>query len=90
MLKVLSQNASEIPENMEKIDQTNRYPWGKIMVEINSLKNFPFYNNLFFRISSSPYILQTKKILDHQFDFQQKFIFPIHNSFQTLKIELIN
>jgi hypothetical protein len=75
---------------MEKIDHTNRYPWGKIMVDIYSITNFPFYNNLFIRISCIPYILQTKKIIDNRLDFNQRFFFPVHNHFNTLKIELIN
>ena len=35
-------------------------------------------------------MLQTRRILDTQLDFNQKFFIPVHNHFNTLKIEIIN
>lgn len=34
--------------------------------------------------------MQTRKILDSQLDFKQNFYIPVHNHFNTLKIDIIN
>jgi hypothetical protein len=57
---------------------------------VDSLRHFPFYHNLFVRISCNPYVLNSRKILDSQLDFQQRFFIPVHNHFNTLKVEVIN
>lgn len=75
---------------MFPIDQTNRNPFGKLMLELISLKHFPFYHNIFIRISCNPYQLISRKILDCNHEFHQKFYIPVHNHFNTLKIEIIN
>lgn len=72
------------------IDQTNRNPFGKILVEVGSLRHFPFYHNIFVRIYCNPFVLNTRKILDAQLDFRQRFFIPVHNHFNTLKVEIIN
>jgi hypothetical protein len=38
------------PKEMISIDQTNKNPSGKILVELDSIKNFPYQHNLFIRI----------------------------------------
>jgi len=60
------------------------------MVEVQAIKNFPFFNNIFVKLTCNPYILETKKICDTKLDFQQRFFFPVHNHFCTLKVEIIN
>lgn len=72
------------------IDSTNRNPYGKIMVEIDSLRHFAYYHHIFIRISLNPYVLQTRKILDTNHQFNQKFFIPVHNQFYTLKVEILN
>ena len=70
--KLLSMNAAIAPD-MKKtsslsagfdIDQTNRNPFGKIMVEIESIRHFPYSHNIFVRISCNPFVLTSRKILD--------------------------
>lgn len=46
----LSIDAKILPENMYALDQTNKNPFGKILLEIQSIKHFPFYHNIFIRI----------------------------------------
>ena len=60
------------------------------MVEVDSIKHFPFYHNIFIRVVCNPYVLYTRKILDPVLDFQQKFYIPVHNHFNTLKLDIIN
>lgn len=86
----LIMNATNPPEGMFPIDQTNKNPFGKIMLEVLSIKHFPFFHNVFIRISCNPYFMCSKKILDTDLDFQQRFYLPVHNHFNTLKIEIIN
>ena len=57
---------------------------------MDSIKHFPYQNNIFVRISFNPFVMQTRKILDSQLDFKQNFYIPVHNHFNTLKIEIIN
>lgn len=78
------------PKEMISIDQTNKNPSGKILVELESLRNFPYQHNLFIRIQCNPFVLVSRKILDGNLDFQQRFYIPVHNPFNTLKIDIIN
>jgi hypothetical protein len=39
------------------------------MVEIQTIKYFPFYNNIFVRVSCNPYVLETRKILNATHEF---------------------
>mmetsp|Transcript_18155 Transcript_18155/g.13202 ORF Transcript_18155/g.13202 Transcript_18155/m.13202 type:complete len:257 (+) Transcript_18155:42-812(+) len=75
---------------MIPIDQSNRYPFGKLLVEVHCLKNFPFYSNLFVKLTCNPWVLGTRRIPTTELDFNQRFFFPVHNHFATLKVELIN
>ena len=34
--------------------------------------------------------MNSRKITDSQLDYRQKFFIPVHNHFNTLKIEVIN
>lgn len=61
-----------------------------MMLELLEIKHFPFFHNIFIRISCNPYYLSSKKILDSDLMFNQIFYIPIHNHFYTLKIEIIN
>eukprot|EP00347_Sterkiella_histriomuscorum_P021039 403335495 len=86
----LTENTQITPDNMYLIDQTNKNPFGKIMLEIQSIKHFPFYHNIFIRVQCNPFVLTSRKILDSQLDFMQRYYIPVHNHFNTLKIEIIN
>jgi hypothetical protein len=69
--KLLTQTASQ-PLDPKKpalgpsfdLDVTNRHPFGKIFVSVEAIHDFPYYHNLFVRLSCNPYVLQTKRILD--------------------------
>lgn len=78
------------PKEIISIDQTNKNPSGKILVELESLKHFPYQHNLFIRLQCNPFVFISRKILDANLDFQQRFYIPVHNPFNMLKVELIN
>ena len=97
--KLLSMNAAIQPDIKKMvgpgvsaidIDQTNKNPFGKILVEVESLRHFPYQHNIFIRITCNPFVLNTRKILDAGLNFKQWFFIPVHNHFNTLKIEIIN
>lgn len=48
---------------MNPVDYFNRNPIGKIFVEVKFIRNLPFYNNIFVRLTCDPYIIETSKIL---------------------------
>ena len=50
---------------VQSIDQTTRYPIGKIELEIKDIQNFEWQGeneNIFIRISCQPYILFSKRV----------------------------
>ena len=78
------------PKEMISIDQTNKNPSGKILVELDKIKNFPYQNNIFIRIQCNPFVFISRRILDNNLDFNQRFYIPVHNPFNTLKVDIIN
>lgn len=82
--------ATNQPVDMLKMDQTNRYPWGKILIHVNKVSNFLYMNNIFVKISLGPWVLSSRKIINEKLEFNQTFYIPTPASFVTLKIELIN
>lgn len=81
---------SAVPPPMFDLDQTNKTPVGKILVEIHDLKHFPYFNDIYVRVSCNPWVVQTKNIIDVSLSFKQKFYLPVHNTFNTVKVEVIN
>ena len=61
--------ASAVPPAFE-LDQTNKTPVGKILVEVISLKHFPYFHNLYVRLSCNPWVLQTKAIVEDRLEFK--------------------
>ena len=45
------------------VDYFNRNPIGKLFVEVKNIKHFPFFNNIFVRLTCDPYVVETAKIL---------------------------
>jgi hypothetical protein len=95
--KVLSMNAIIAPSMRRSvlvpafdIDQTNKNPFGKVMIEIDQIKHFPYAHNIFVRVTCNPFVVTSRKVLDSQLEFHQRFFLPVHNHFNTLKIEIIN
>jgi hypothetical protein len=60
------------------------------LIQIDSIKHFPYQNNISVRLSFNPFVLSTKKILEKDLDFKQSFYIPVHNHFNTLRVEIIN
>jgi hypothetical protein len=71
-------------------DETNRISWGKLKVQVGSMQNFPYYGNIFVKVSLTPWQFKTKKIMDSRLDFYQTFYIPVANHWFTVKVELIN
>ena len=64
MSNLASKNNSSIPLGgiNVPIDGSNRYPIGKILLEIRDIQNFEWSSdNLFIKISCHPYVLYTKR-----------------------------
>jgi len=75
---------------MLPMDQTNRYSWGKIVVHIDKLTNFPYTNNLFVKLSLGAWQVQSKRIINEKLEWNQTFYLPIPHNFATLRVEVIN
>ena len=95
--KLLSMNAINPPDMRRSpllpgfdIDQTNKNPFGKVMIVIDQIKHFPYAHNVFVRVTCNPFVLSSRKVLDSQYEFHQRFFVPVHNHFNTLKVEIIN
>jgi hypothetical protein len=71
-------------------DETNRISWGKLKIQIGSLRNFPYYGTIFVKVSLTPWQFKTKKIMDSRLDFFQSFYVPVANNWFTIKVDLIN
>ena len=63
-------NNSAVPPPTFELDQTNKTPVGKILVDILSIKNFPYFNNIYVRISCNPWVVQTRCVVDQALDFK--------------------
>ena len=72
------------------LDQTNKNPFGKILVEVDQIKHFPYAHNVFVRLTCNPFVVSSRKVLDSQYEFHQRFFIPVHNHFNTLRVEVIN
>jgi len=51
------------PVDMLEMNKTNRYAWGKIMVNVKRISDFPFMGNIFIRITLAPWQVKTKNLL---------------------------
>jgi len=57
-LGAANSSASAVPPaTFFELDETNKTPVGKILVEVLSLKHFPYFNNLYIRLSCNPWVL---------------------------------
>lgn len=83
------QAGQQLPPSYD-IDQTNRNPFGKVLIQVDSIKHFPYHNKVFVRLSFNPFVMQTKNVTDQHLRFKQNFYLPVHNHFNTLKIEIFN
>lgn len=69
--KLLSSKAMIAP-NMRRsplvpafdLDQTNKNPFGKILVEVDQIKHFPYSHNVFVRLTCNPFVVSSRKVLD--------------------------
>jgi hypothetical protein len=57
-LGAVSQSTAAVPPaTFFELDQTNKTPVGKILVEVLSLKHFPYFNNIYVRLSCNPWVI---------------------------------
>lgn len=77
-------------KNIETIDETNYYSYGKLYLQLNDIIfNVPEDISIFVKISLTPYNYRTKSIISNNwFVFKQKYLIPIHNKFEILKLEV--
>lgn len=88
--KKIEELAKIDPIDMPIMDQTNRYPWGKIIVRVCMITNFNYMNNIFIKLTLGPWQLCTRRIINEKLDFNQTFYMPTPSNFCSLKIELLN
>jgi hypothetical protein len=88
--KKLQEFALVDPVGMLPMDCSNRYSYGKVVVHIGRITNFPFTNNIFIKISLGAWQVQSKRIVNDKLDWNQIFFIPTPNHFATLKVEVIN
>ena len=88
--KKIEELAKIDPVDMLLMDQTNRYPLGKIIVHVHMITNFNYMNNIFVKLTLGPWQLSTRRIMMEKLDFNQTFYIPAPNNFSTLKIEVLN
>ena len=50
------------PPCVRELNDTNKTPFGKIMVKINTLENFFCVSTFFLRITTGPYAVETRHI----------------------------
>mmetsp|Transcript_30640 Transcript_30640/g.30136 ORF Transcript_30640/g.30136 Transcript_30640/m.30136 type:complete len:318 (+) Transcript_30640:895-1848(+) len=89
----LREKAQEVNRvTMMNINCTNRYPFGKLFIEVKGIEDLYTQRDLEVEIEFNPYILKTKTydcLRNTPVKFNQKFYVPIHNRFNILKIKLI-
>jgi hypothetical protein len=44
------------------MDKTNKYAWGKVMVNIKKISNFPYNGSIFVRISLPPWQIASRRL----------------------------
>lgn len=50
------------PACVSELNDTNKHPFGKILVKISTLENFFCSSTFFVRISTGPYVVETRHI----------------------------
>lgn len=89
-LKEKSQEANKV--SMMDINCTNRYPFGKLFLEIKGIEDLYPQRDLMIEVEFNPYLLKTKtfdSMRNTPAKFNQRFYLPIHNRFNILKIRVI-
>ena len=79
---------------MDPINQTNRNPFGKVLIKLRDIKKLVTQRDLVVDIQFQPYkirsktIIESKSIDDRQktVNFDQSIYIPIHNRFNLIKI----
>ena len=74
------------------INASNRYPFGKLFLELKGIEGLFTQRDMQVEISFNPYTLKSKIfdcIRNTPVRFNQRFYIPIHNRFNILKINVI-
>jgi len=78
--------------SMMDINCSNRYPFGKLFLEIRDIEELYTQRDLQIDIEFSPYKLKSKIfecMRNTPVKFNQRFYIPIHNRFNILKVKVI-
>ena len=75
---------------ISRITRNNINIYGSLLVEIDSLTLKDYNGECFMNVSLSPYFFNTNSMKNNQvFPINQMYLFPIHNRFGTLKIQIV-
>ena len=93
--KDLTMRSLEISSNMQGLDETNMYSFGKLRLKLIDLKNLPCSSTFFVRVSSGPFTLRSRKIISARhshanYNISQVFFIPITNRFGHITVEIVS
>lgn len=74
------------------VDETNRYPFGKLFLELKGIDGLCANRDIRVDIDFNPYQLKSKTFdgkRNTPVKFNQRFYIPIHNRFNILKIKVL-
>ena len=77
---------------MATVNETNRYPFGKLFLELKGINGLYTNRDMRVDIEFNPYTLKSKTFdgkRNTTVKFNQRFYIPIHNRFNVLKIKLL-
>lgn len=92
IVEFLHVKADEISKvTMDPVNETNRYPFGKLFIELKGIDGLYTNRDLRVDFEINPYKLKSK-IFDAKRNthvkFNQKFYIPIHNRFNVMTIKI--
>ena len=79
-------------QSMLPINETNRYPFGKLFIELRRIKGLISNRDIKVEIEFNPYRLQSKIFeggRNTPVKFDQRFYVPIHNKFNILTFKVV-
>lgn len=89
-LKEKSEQVNKV--SMMNINCTNRYPFGKLFLEVKGIDGLMAQRDMEIEFEFNPYLLKTKTfdcMRNTPVKFGQRFYLPIHNRFNILKVRVL-
>jgi len=77
---------------MMEVNETNRYPFGKLFLEIRGIEDLYSNRDIRIDIDFNPYMLKSKVFDGKRYStvrFDQRFYIPIHNRFNILVVKIL-